>query len=136
MAENSGGLVSTLGFRILPEAEEGVVEAEMEVTPALSQPFGFCSGGAFLALEETLAGVGSRRISGEDALPLGIQVSANHVKAVPVGGRVRAVARALQRGYRIQVWNVDLFNEAGELVSSARVTNAVKRGLAGGGKAA
>ncbi len=80
------GLQKTLGFEILPEVKPGEVEARFTVTEAVAQPYGYCSGGTMLALEETMAGAGSRRIAGEDAMPLGINVSANHVKAVPVGG--------------------------------------------------
>ena len=115
------GLQKTLGFEILPEVKPGEVEARFTVTEAVAQPYGYCSGGTMLALEET------RRIAGEDAMPLGINVSANHVKAVPVGGLVTARATALRTGYRLHVWNVDLFDEAGDLVSTARVTNVIKR---------
>ena len=107
------GLQKTLGFEILPEVKPGEVEARFTVTEAVAQPYGYCSGGTMLALE--------------DAMPLGINVSANHVKAVPVGGLVTARATALRTGYRLHVWNVDLFDEAGDLVSTARVTNVIKR---------
>ena len=113
------GLQKTLGFEILPEVKPGEVEARFTVTEAVAQPYGYCSGGTMLALEETMAGAGSRRIA--------INVSANHVKAVPVGGLVTARATALRTGYRLHVWNVDLFDEAGDLVSTARVTNVIKR---------
>ena len=121
------GLQKTLGFEILPEVKPGEVEARFTVTEAVAQPYGYCSGGTMLALEETMAGAGSRRIAGEDAMPLGINVSANHVKAVPVGGLVTARATALRTGYRLHVWNVDLFDEAGDLVSTARVTTVITR---------
>ena len=66
------GLQKTLGFEILPEVKPGEVEARFTVTEAVAQPYGYCSGGTMLALEETMAGAGSRRIAGEDAMPLGI----------------------------------------------------------------
>ena len=57
------GLQKTLGFEILPEVKPGEVEARFTVTEAVAQPYGYCSGGTMLALEETMAGAGSRRIA-------------------------------------------------------------------------
>jgi len=99
----------------------------MAVTPAVCQTFGFLSGGASLALAETLAGRGSRVLCAEDEVPLGIQVSGNHVRAVPLGGKVRAEARLLSRSRSLHVWNVDVFDESDRLVSTSRVTNRIKK---------
>ena len=55
--------------------------AEMEMnTEKVCQPFGFLSGGATLALAETLAGFASLSLCEENTFPVGIQVSANHLK--------------------------------------------------------
>lgn len=121
------GLSETLGIRVLPTDDSGVVRAELAVTEACCQPYGYCAGGVFLSIEETLAGVGSARLLEDGLIPLGVQVSANHVKAVPKGGLIRAEARILSRGRTLHVWDIAIRNDAGDLVSSARVTNAITR---------
>ncbi len=120
------GLDETLGMTFFP-SEPGTALAEMTVTAAVCQPFGFLSGGASLALAETLAGRGSRILCSEDEIPLGIQVSGNHVHAVPLGGRVHAEARLLSRSRSLHVWNVDIFDENDRLVSTSRVTNRITK---------
>jgi len=112
----------------LSASASGEVSARMAVTHAVCQPFGFLSGGALLALAETLAGYGSLLLCKDGDVPLGIQVSANHVHAVPLGGEVRATASLLSRGQTIHVWNVDTVDEDGRLVSTCRVTNCIKKG--------
>lgn len=122
------GLSELLGIRVLPGTEPGEERAELLVTEECCQPWGYCSGGAMLTLEETLAGIGSTRlVDTEGAIPLGATVSANHLKAVPKGGRIRAEARILRQGKRLHVWNVDLYDDEGDIVSTARVTNAIAR---------
>lgn len=120
------GLQDLLGIEILADAS-GTVAARMEVTERCCQPYGYCSGGAMLTLEETLAGEASAALLDGGEIPLGVQVSANHLKAVRLGGVITARATLLHRGARTHVWNVDLTDGDGELVSTARVTNAIVR---------
>ncbi len=126
---NHQGLAGTLGLEMSAEGsgESTVARGEVRVTEALSQPYGLCAGGTMLTLEETLAGVGSQQSSDEELIPLGIQVSANHIKSVPVGGLIRGEARVLKLGYRTHIWDVTLYDETGDIVSTARVVNAIKR---------
>lgn len=119
-------LHEVLGMEFLP-SEPGIVRSRLEVTPAVCQRFGFLSGGASLALAETMAGRGSLAFCQEDEAPLGVQVSANHVRAVPLGRMVLGEARILSRTRTLHVWNVDITDEEGRLVSSARVTNCIKK---------
>ena len=119
-------LHEVLGMELV-SAEPGVVQARMEVTHAVCQPFGFLSGGASLALAETMAGRGSLDLCEECEVPLGVQVSANHMSAVPLGGVVRGEARILSKTRTLHVWNVDITDENGRLVSSCRVTNCIKK---------
>ena len=119
-------LHEVLGMEFLP-SEPGIVRSRLEVTPAVCQRFGFLSGGASLALAETMAGRGSLAFCQEDEAPLGVQVSANHVRAVPLGGVVLGEARLLSRTRTLHVWNVDITDEEGRLVSTSRVTNCIKK---------
>ena len=106
--------------------EPGMARAQLKVREQVCQPFGFLSGGASLALAETLAGYASLTLCAHEELPFGIQVSANHIHAVPLGGCVTATASLLQKSRRLHVWNVDIVDEEGRLVSSCRVTNCIK----------
>jgi len=119
-------LHEVLGMEFLP-SEPGIVLSRLEVTPAVCQRFGFLSGGASLALAETMAGRGSLELCAEGDIPLGVQVSANHMRAVPQGGVVFGEGRILSRTGTLHIWNIDITDEEGRLVSSARVTNCIKK---------
>ena len=45
------------------------------------------------------------------------------VKAVPEGDTVTAMARIVHTGNTLHVWNVDITDTSGELISTASVTN-------------
>lgn len=96
--------------------------ARMRVDERTRQPFGFLSGGASLALAENLAGVGSSALC-PDCACVGIEVSGSHMKAVSEGDTVTAFGRLQHFGKKLHVWQVDIRNASGELVSSVRVTN-------------
>ena len=98
--------------------------ARMKVDERNRQPFGFLSGGASLALAENVAGVASSSLCPGCAC-VGIEVSGSHVKAVVEGDTVTAYARLLHRGSTLHVWNVDIKDTAGDLISNVRVTNYV-----------
>ena len=94
-------------------------QSAIDPTPAT---FGFLSGGATLALAENVAGVGSMALC-DGKMALGINVSGNHVQAMPYGGTVTAYARILHQGHKLHVWHIDVKNDEGELISSVQVTN-------------
>jgi uncharacterized protein (TIGR00369 family) len=119
-------LHEVMGMELLP-AEAGTARARMAVTHTVCQPFGYLSGGASLALAETLAGYRSLALCQEGEVPLGVQVSASHVHAVPLGGVVFAEARILSQTRALHVWNVDITDEEGRIVSTSRVTNCIKK---------
>ena len=119
-------LGEALGMAFEPvdaSASPVVARASMPVGASTCQPFGFLSGGASLALAETLAGYGSVALLPDDKKPVGSAVSASHVAAVPAGHTVRGVATLLHRGRSTHLWNVDILAEDGRLVSTARVLN-------------
>ncbi len=88
------------------------------------QPFGFISGGAMLALEETLAGYGSVLRLPDSMKPVGGSVMANHVAAKAKGGQVRGRATLIHEGRSTHLWNVDVFDmETGRLLSTGRILN-------------
>lgn len=122
-----GTLVDALGIELLKPAEEEprTVHARMAVDSRTGQVFGYLSGGASLALAESLAGFGSVLNLPPDRKPVGSTVSAQHVRPVAIGGRVSATATLLHKGRTTHLWNVDIVDEEGRLVSTARVLNLV-----------
>ena len=99
--------------------------ATMEANAQNCHPFGKLSGGATLAMAETLAGVASVAICPKSVC-VGVSVSANHAKAVNAGETVTAHASLLCSGKAIHVWQVNVTNEQGELISTVSVTNYIK----------
>jgi len=96
--------------------------ARMKVDERNRQPFGFLSGGATLALAENVAGVGSSALC-DDCACVGVEVSGSHMKAVSEGDTVTAYARLLHKGSKLHVWQVEIRDTSGEMISSVRVTN-------------
>lgn len=115
-------LSTALGMEFLSTPEDDTCMARMRVDERNRQPFGFLSGGASLALAENVAGVGSSSLC-PNYVCVGIEVSGSHVQAVIEGDTVTAYARLLHKGRTLHVWNVDIKNTAGELISNVRVTN-------------
>ena len=120
----SHSLADSLGMQFMSTRDEDSCIAKMAVNESNCQPYGYLSGGASLALAETLAGVGSAALC-PDNVCVGINVSGHHVKAVKVGDTVTAKATIVQNGRALHVWNVELTDSQGDLVSTVVVTNYV-----------
>ncbi len=119
-------LSTALGMEFLSTPEDDTCMARMRVDERNRQPFGFLSGGASLALAENVAGVGSSALCPGCAC-VGIEVSGSHMKAVAEGDTVTAYARMLHGGNTLHVWQVDIKDTVGDLISSVRVTNYIIR---------
>ena len=124
--DSKPNLSTALGMEFISTPEGDTCMARMKVDERNRQPFGFLSGGASLALAENVAGVGSSALCPGCAC-VGIEVSGSHVKAVVEGDTVTAYARLLHQGTTLHVWNVDIKDTAGNLISNVRVTNYVMK---------
>lgn len=124
--DSKPNLSTALGMEFISTPEGDTCMARMKVDERNRQPFGFLSGGASLALAENVAGVGSSALCPGCAC-VGIEVSGSHVKAVVEGDTVTAYARLLHQGTTLHVWNVDIKDTAGDLISNVRVTNYVMK---------
>jgi len=116
------GLSNTLGMEFLSTPEDDTCMARMKVDERNRQPWGFLSGGASLALAENVAGVGSMALC-PGKMAMGINVSGQHVKAVAEGDTVTATAFLKHKGSTLHVWQVEIRNSAGDLISTVSVTN-------------
>ncbi len=118
------GLSTTLGMEFISTPEPDTCMARMRVDERNRQPFGFLSGGATLALAENLAGIGSMALC-PGKICVGVSVNGSHVKAVLQGDTVTAYGRLLHKGRTLHQWQIDIKNEASELISTVQVTNYV-----------
>ena len=124
--ESKPNLSTALGMEFIYTPEDDTCMATMKVDERNRQPFGFLSGGASLALAENLAGVGSSSLCPGCAC-VGIEVSGSHEKAVIEGDTVTAYGHLQHKGKKLHVWQVDIKDSAGDLISTVRVTNFIIR---------
>ncbi len=120
--ETQPNLSTNLGMNFISTPDEDICMATMKVNECNRQPFGFLSGGASLALAENVAGVGSTALC-PGKICVGVSVSGEHVKAVVEGDTVTALAHLVSKGRKLHVWDVNITNSSGELVSTVHVTN-------------
>ena len=120
--EKSPNLSTALGMHFISTPDDDMCMATMKVDERNRQPFGFLSGGASLALAENLAGVGSSALC-PGKICVGVSVSGDHVKAVEEGDSVTALAHLVSKGRKLHVWDVQINNSNGELISTVHVTN-------------
>lgn len=123
MNETSRGtLMEVLGIEYLI-VEKAYIKARMPVDKRTVQPFGILHGGASVALAETIGSIGSAiLVADKNADVRGAGISANHVKAVK-SGWVYGEARTIHVGKNTHIWDIQIKDEDGELVSTARLTN-------------
>lgn len=117
-------LAEKLGMEFFSTPDPDTCIGTMPVDERTVQPFGYLSGGASLALAETIAGVGSCSLC-PDSICVGLNVNANHIHPAKQGDTVTATARIIHKGRTTHVWQVDIRNTADELISSISVTNYV-----------
>ena len=125
LIDESKGFETLLGMEFLSTPEDDTCMARMAVDKRTTQPFGFLSGGASVALAETLAGVASCSLC-PDSICVGMNISANHVSSARFGDTVTAKGRLLHRGKSTHVWQIDVISSVGSLISSVSVTNHVR----------
>ena len=117
-------LIGNLGIEVT-KTGEGLVEGFLLLSEKNSRPDGILHGGANLALAETLAGLGSMLLVNiKEYDVFGTQVSGNHT-GVLIKGKALAEAKIIHRGNKTHIWNVDVKNEEGRLISTVRVTNMI-----------
>lgn len=121
---NKDTMMEQLGIEYL-EAAEGYVKAKMPVDKRTHQPMGLLHGGASLALAETVGSFGSALMVDLAKYDVrGSQLSGNHLRSVK-NGWVYAEARIIHKGRNTHIWNIDILDEEGKMVSTCRLTNFV-----------
>ena len=101
---------------------EDFLKARMPVTPKVHQPDGVLHGGATAALAESVGSAAVFVLNKEpNAQVRGIEITANHLRSV-VSGFVYATARPQHQGKSIQLWEIRVEDEAGNLISLCKLT--------------
>lgn len=107
---------------IFTEIGDDSLTATMPVDHRTKQPAGLLHGGASVALAESLGSIASALcLSGEATMPVGIEINANHLKSA-TSGLVTGTCRPIRLGHSVHVWNIEIHNEAKELVCVSRLT--------------
>lgn len=122
-AMREGNMTAHLGIEFV-EVGPDFIRATMPVDERTHQPFGLLHGGASVALAETLGSVASHCCTSEDRTGVGLEINANHVRAVR-SGRVTGTVRPVHVGRTTQVWQIRITDEEGRLVCQSRLTMAV-----------
>lgn len=104
------------------------LRANMPVSENTIQPFGILHGGASVALAETLASIGAwLNLTDDNHTAVGLEINANHIKSVKLGGSVTGIAKPIHRGAQTHVWEIRIETESGKLVCISRCTLAIIR---------
>jgi uncharacterized protein (TIGR00369 family) len=122
-AMTRGTLMERMGIELL-ELGAGRTVARMPVA-GNTQPYGLLHGGASAALAETVGSFAAQLHAGPGRAAVGIDLSATHHRAVR-DGTVTAVATALHRGGTVATYGVEIRDDGGRLVCSARLTCLVR----------
>ena len=110
-----------IGIRFT-EVGENYIKATMPVDQRTKQAYGLLHGGASATLAETVGSVGSAMvIDPEQFICVGIEINANHLKAVREGF-VTATALPLHLGASSHVWEIKIMDAQENLTCASRLT--------------
>ena len=122
-AASAGNAVGHLGIEF-SEVGDDFIRARMPVDARTRQPFGLLHGGVSVVLAETLGSMGAFYSCPAGQRAVGLDINANHLRAA-TSGWVTGTARPVHIGRTTQVWQIDIANEAGDMVCVSRITMAV-----------
>lgn len=129
-------LVDHLGIEFIEIAPDAL-KARLPVRPETAQRLGYLHGGAPLALAETVGSLASQMcIDRETHASLGLDINANHLRAVPRGQCVVGIGRPIHLGRQTHVWEVRIETEEGKLACIARLTTTIQALPKAGGSGA
>ncbi|MDF2437643.1 MAG: hotdog fold thioesterase [Bacteroidota bacterium] len=118
---NKDTLADSLHIRIT-EIGDDYIKGTMPVDSRTKQPFGLLHGGASVALAETLGSVASWLVvNPEFFIGVGIEINANHIKAVK-SGFVTGICKPVHVRGMNHIWEIKIYNEAGDLTCISRFT--------------
>ena len=109
------------------EIGEDFLKAEMPVTAKSVQPMRILHGGASVAFAETLGSVASviSSVKASQNGAVGIEINANHLKAVKEGDTITGIVTPIRIGNSIQVWDIKIYNSQNKLCCISRLTTMI-----------
>jgi 1,4-dihydroxy-2-naphthoyl-CoA hydrolase len=119
MPDLTGGFVALLGLKFDEVSSEKVV-IRWEVRPELHQPFGIQHGGVYCSVVETAASIGGSLWLGDKGQVVGVSNQTDFLRAVREG-ELTAVGTPVHRGRSQQLWQVEITDDEGRLVSRGQV---------------
>jgi uncharacterized protein (TIGR00369 family) len=122
-SSGGGELTRKMGIELLEISAERTV-GRMPVE-GNRQVVGILHGGAHVVLGETLGSVAAAVHAGAGRYAVGIDINATHTRSI-ADGWVTATCTAISLGKTICVHEIIVTNEAGERLSTVRITNLLR----------
>ncbi len=117
-----GQLPESFGINIT-SVEKDAVSGTLTVDHRHLRPGNIMNGGVSLVLLETIGSVSTcLYIDPAQYNAFGIQVNANHLSVARPGDILTARSTPVHIGKSTQVWDVNITNQKGKLISSGRIT--------------
>lgn len=118
-------MLEHIGIEIT-EIGDDYLKASMPVDHRTVQPMNILHGGASVALAESLGSIGAYlTVDISKYHCVGMEINANHLRPVPSGKMVYAIAKPVHLGHKTQVWSIEITSEENKLVCVSRITMAV-----------
>lgn len=108
----------TLGIEHVLVSPDKVILA-LEVSPTVHQPFGILHGGVSALLAEGAASLGGVVDVAPNKVCVGTELNISHLRPIR-SGRLTATATPVRKGRTVQVWGIELTDDRGRLISTAR----------------
>jgi uncharacterized protein (TIGR00369 family) len=120
-----GTLMDLLNIEFTSYSDDHV-EAKMPVVPGIFQPAGTVHGGALIALAESVGSAGSfLSVDPERFQVYGAIVNSQHLNPAREGVLLARATLVLRAEFK-HIWDVEIKDEKGKLISISRVTNSVR----------
>jgi 1,4-dihydroxy-2-naphthoyl-CoA hydrolase len=119
-----GPLADKMGIQLIElSAEKAVATMPVEGN---TQPIGLVHGGAYVVLGESLGSTAANVHAHPDAYAVGIEINATHHKSA-TKGFVTGTCTAIKLGKTLTSHEIKVTDEAGELLSTIRITNLIRK---------
>ena len=114
------GFSKAMGFEFIKLSAEEVV-VELDIAEQHLQPFGIVHGGVHCGIVEEICSRGAGlAVADRGQVVVGVENHTSFLRAVR-SGRLRGVARPIQRGRRAHLWEATITDEQDRLVATGRV---------------
>jgi 1,4-dihydroxy-2-naphthoyl-CoA hydrolase len=117
-------MLSLLDIEFIESGDDYMI-AKMPVDHRSHQPIGIMHGGASCVLAETAGSTAANfAVDITKQYCVGLSINTNHIRSIK-SGFIFAKATPIHIGKSTHVWNIDITNEAGQMISATRLTMAV-----------